>query len=183
MGEVDAELRRLRRAVAQAERRLALAELRGHVAEVDAQKRKVRVEIGTSADGTPVLSPWVSWAEPSNGILKIAIPMQVGDPVVVRSPSGVLGTASVAERQGYSTAHPAPSNAADTVVERMGEVEIVRTADSLEIRVGGTRVRISAAGLELTGGKLKHDGINVGKDHKHTDVLAGGSRSGPPAQD
>lgn len=180
MAEIDRELRRLHRLNAQTERRLAASELHGRVTHVDHDRRMCRVKIGSKADGADVLSPWVRWSEPQNGFVATHTPLQIGDPVVLRSPSGVLGTASIAERTGYSGDHPAPSNAADAAVERTGELTITRRADGLEIAVGGTSWAFDAAGLHQTGGAIDHDGHPVDKSHLHKDVTPGGALTGTP---
>lgn len=180
MGEIDAEFRRTRRQLAQLSRRLATSELRGRVSQVDAERRKCRVRIGTRADGEPVLSPWVSWAEARNGFTADHTPMRVGDPVVVRSPGGVLGSASVAERQTYTSDQPAPSAAADAAVEKTGSMTITRRADGLSIAIGGVTFAFSAKGFEQAGGGQWHDGHAVDRTHLHEDVMPGGGLSGPP---
>jgi hypothetical protein len=182
MGEIDRELRRLRRYQSQVDRRLAALEMKGRVAAVDDAKRKCRVEIGKTADGEPVLSPWVQWAEPRSGAhTSDHTPMRIGDPVTVRSPSGILGASSIAHRDGYSGDRPAPSTAADAAVEKTGALTISRRADGLEIDVDGTSWRFTAAGLKQTGGTIEHDDHLIDKSHKHTDVEPGSALSGPPA--
>lgn len=179
MSEIEAELRRSRREIARLGRALALADMPGRVTHVDHEKRRCRARIGTTADGQPVLSPWVRWAEPS-GLTAAHTPMKVGDPVVVRSPAGVLGTASTAHRDGYTGDHPAPSKAADATVEKTGELVITRKADGLTIAVGATTLVLTAAGLKLAGGTLEHDGVVIDKTHVHTGVESGAALSGPP---
>ncbi len=181
MDEIARDLRRVRRHLAQTERRIANSELKGRITHVDDAKRKCRVRIGTTADGKAVLSPWVSWAEASNGFVAEHIPMRVGDPVVLRSKSGVLGTGSIAEREAYSGDHPAPSNAADAAVSKTGSVTITRREDGLEIAAGGTTFAFSAGGFRQTGGTLEHDGKPIDKTHHHTGVMPGGAETGPVA--
>ncbi len=181
MAEIDRELRRLHRINAQTERRLAASELHGRVTHVDDDKRLCRIKIGSTAAGGDVLSPWVRWAEPQNGFTAVHSPLRVGDPVVLRSPSGVLGTASIAERTGYSGDHPAPSNAADAAVEKTGDLIITRRADGFEIAISGTSWLFDAAGLHQTGGSVFHDEVEVGRTHVHTKIRSGLETSGPPA--
>lgn len=180
MDEIARDLRRVRRHLAQTERRIANSELSGRVTHVDAAKRKCRVQIGTTADGQPVLSPWVSWAEASNGFTSEHVPMRVGDQVSVRSKSGVLGAGSIAERLAYSGDRPAPSAAADAAVSKTGSVTITRREDGLEIAAGGTTFAFSKAGFRQTGGTIEHDGHAIDRTHTHTDVEPGGGLSGPP---
>ncbi len=179
MAEIDAELRRHRRQISRLGRAVALVDMPGLVTHVDDAARKCRARIGTTADGQPVLSPWVRWAEPS-GFTAAHTPMKVGDPVVIRSPGGVLGTASTAHRDGYTGAHPAPSDASDATVEKTGELVVTRRQDGFTIAVGGTSFAFSAAGLKVAGGTIEHDGVVIDKSHVHTGVKSGGDLSGPP---
>lgn len=180
MSIVAREIRRLHRLHAQTEQRLARAKLRGVVAEVDDAKRLCRVEIGKTADGQPVLSPWVSWREPGNGFFARATPMKVGELVSLESKSGTIGAGSIAVRDGYSGASPAPSNAGDAVVDKVGGLTITYRDGAVEFESGGVTWTFSAAGQQQTGGSIEHDGHPVDKTHAHTGVNPGGGISGPP---
>jgi hypothetical protein len=46
--------------------------------------------------------------------------------------------------------------------------------------VGGVEWSLTSAGLEQTGGMVKHNGINIGDTHTHKDVQPGGGNSGAP---
>lgn len=52
--------------------------------------------------------------------------------------------------------------------------------DGFYFTVGGTSFKLTAAGFEQTGGTMKHDGKNVGSDHRHTGVTPGGGTTGVP---
>lgn len=45
----------------------------------------------------------------------------------------------------------------------------------------GVTVSITAAGLEINGGMVKHNGTNIGDDHVHTGVIPGAGLTGAPA--
>lgn len=180
MALLEQEIRRLHRKINQTERRLASSKLKGTVAEVDADKRRCRVKIGATTGGKPVLSPWIEWREPANGFLAAHTPMRVGDMVTVESPSGTLGSASIAVRDAYSGAQPAPSTAADAAVEKVGALVITRTDGALEIASDGVSVRIDSAGLTVKGGDVSHNGKSIGAEHLHDKVMSGANTSGPP---
>jgi phage baseplate assembly protein gpV len=50
----------------------------------------------------------------------------------------------------------------------------------LTIAAGETTLEFGPTGYKQTGGKMKHDTKNIGKDHKHTDVEKGGDKTGDP---
>lgn len=45
---------------------------------------------------------------------------------------------------------------------------------------GGASFNVSSGGAEFTGGTLQHNGTNVGDDHVHSGVVAGGANTGGP---
>lgn len=180
MSEIAREIRRLHRLHAQTEQRLARGKLRGVVAEVDDAKRLCRIEIGKTAEGKPVLSPWVSWREPGNGFFARHTPMKVGELVSLESKSGTIGAGSIAVRDGYSGAKPAPSNAGDAVVDKIGGLTITYRDGSVEFASGGVTWGFSGAGQKQTGGSIEHDGHAIDNSHVHTGVIPGGGNSGPP---
>ena len=51
---------------------------------------------------------------------------------------------------------------------------------SLTFDCNGTKVVIDSSGIKVTGGRIEHEGRNIGKDHKHLDVTPGGGKTGIP---
>ncbi len=164
------ELRRQLSRTQSAERRLAQTMLYGKVVEKDAGKRRLRLKLGTSASGKDVLSPWLRWQEAGVGALSIHSEPSVGEQMIMLSPSGTIGTGSIAMRGSYDRDHASPSQSSDTAV----------------IVAGAGRIELGPKGIELIGdiftrgGTLEHEGVYIGKDHKHTQVRRGGDLSGPP---
>lgn len=54
------------------------------------------------------------------------------------------------------------------------------TDGTIKLSAGGVSLEISSGGFVFTGGSVEHDGKNIGKDHKHLGVTAGGGVSGIP---
>jgi hypothetical protein len=164
-----AEIRRLHRKVAAADRRLALVMLPGKVAEVDAATRTLRLELGRSADGRPILGPRSRWQEQGAGGLKVHSEPKIGEQMMLLSQSGTVGQASVAMPGTYDQDNNAPSDSSDTAVfERGGRIELHPDG----IRLIGN--------VDLADGYVRHDGVDISKDHLHTKVEPGGGLSGPP---
>ena len=165
------EIRRIKVALEQAERRLALSRISGKVHEVDAEKRLLRLKLGETAEGKPVLSPWVRWQEATAGGMRIHSQPAVGEQMDLVSASGTVGAASLAAPATYDRDHQAPSKSSDTAVFERGGGRIELGPDGIVLK-GNVRAE---------GGVLTHDGVNVGKDHLHTgDDLDG--ITGPPEQ-
>lgn len=151
----------------------------GKVAEVDAAKQLYRQEIGVDKDGNPVKGPWVPYSQIAGG-RKTHSPPSVGQQMMLISPDGDFS-------QGFgvpftwSKEQASPSTDPNTDVDQRGDVKDVNDGKSRVISAGGVTLKISAAGVEITGGALKHDGRNIGKTHKHVNVQPGGGQSGETA--
>lgn len=165
------ENRRMRNALDAAERRIATINLPGKVHEVDAEKRLLRLKLGETSDGQPILSPWARWQEAGAGGLKIHSQPALNEQMMLTSFSGTVGGASIAVPATYDQDHDAPSKSSDTAVMERGGGRIEVGPDGVKV-IGNFRAE---------GGDFTHDGVNVGKDHLHTgDDLDG--ITGPPEQ-
>lgn len=134
----------------------------GVVTDVDTRKHLVRMEIGRDANGQPVKGPWVPYAQIA-GKLKVHTPPSVGQQMVALSPSGDPAQA-VAMPFTWSNSNAAPSQSQSENV----------------IQYGGMKFTLTDGALAITGGRITHDGKNIGKDHKHGDVEPGGGQTGDP---
>jgi hypothetical protein len=97
----------------------------------------------------------------------------------------------------WSDQNAAPNDKADEHTVTLGSVRIDLKGDAVKFAIGsfsltitesdavfvvdGVEHKISGAGIETTGGNVRHNGKNIGSDHEHTDVLKGGDLTGPPA--
>jgi len=188
------ELVELASRVADLERRFAGVVRHGTVEEVDPAKQIVRVKFGEDKDGKPFLSPWVPYAQVA-GALKVHTPPTKGQQMSTLAPTGDWMQA-VALPMHWSDANPSPSGNGDENVLTYGNVratikdnlvEVIVGGCTLEvtgahvkITVGGVTHTISGGGVTTTGGVITHDGKNIGKDHKHKDVMPGGGLTGVP---
>lgn len=139
----------------------------GTVAAVDKDKG-YRIKIGQSADGEDFLSPWIAHPERS----KTSVPLEVGQNVFVLSAFGDLRQAALIPA-GYSDRAQGPSSDMEADVFKGNGVQATAKNGKLTIVAGGTTVTISADGIF-------HDGHDIGKTHRHTDVETGAGLSGEP---
>jgi len=160
------------------DRRLAASNLRGKVTHVDAEKGLARFEMGKDEDGNPVLSPWLPQAQHAGG-LKGHFPLTVGQTVSMSAAAGDVEQGALSPFH-WSDANPSPSSSGAENVVTFGNVTLTLAEGSLVASCGGVSVTISASGLHVTGGDVKHDGKSIGKSHAHTGVAPGGGLSGPP---
>lgn len=174
------------RRIADIERRMANVVRHGTVAEVD-PKGRVRLKIGENKDGSPFLSPWVPYSQVA-GALKVHSPPSVGQQMTLIAPTGDTKQA-VALPMTWSNQNTAPSEQGNEHVLTFGQVRLDMTggklkitAPEIELVAGGHSQKLTGSGSTFTGGRVEHDGNNIGKDHKHRDVVPGGALTGIPTQ-
>ncbi|NTF32298.1 phage baseplate assembly protein domain-containing protein [Rhizobium skierniewicense] len=64
----------------------------------------------------------------------------------------------------------------------MGDgISIDVTGSAFQVRKGGVSMTISADGVDIQGGTVKHNGKDIGATHRHTGVTSGSSQTGVPA--
>ncbi len=145
----------------------------GPVEEVHPEKG-YRISYG-DVDGKPFLSPWI--AHPETG--KTSEPLKKGQIV------GVLAVAgdprqSLLIRGGYSDEHASPNQDMQANVLEDAGVRITIAGGALHISAGGFTASISGAGLAMNGGRIEHDGKNIGGSHTHPGVVVGGANTLDP---
>jgi phage baseplate assembly protein gpV len=145
----------------------------GPVAAVDA-KKGYRIDLGVGSDGAPFLSPWMPHPE-NGGQSSTWMPLSVGQIVGILSPNGDL-TQGLLLRGGFSDENAQPSEDLTANLLQAFGVEISMKDGQLVIK-GNVKIE---GDFEAVGGKFEHNGVNVGFDHKHKDVTAGGDISGKP---
>ncbi len=132
-------LRALHRKIQQADRRHGLVDIAGKVkpGSQDMDKRTVRLVIGQSSDGQDVLSPPVRWQATGAGALKMhAVPAD-NEQMTLHSPSGTVGSGSLAHWGTYDQDNPPPSQSKDeSVIQFGGKAQITFGKDSLRLSFG-----------------------------------------------
>jgi len=166
------ELVELASRVAELERRFSGLMRPGTVEEVDPAKQIMRLNFGESEDGKPFLSPWIPYAQIA-GALKVHTPPSKGQQFTLLSPSGDWQQAlTFGQVKGTIKDKLFATKVGDTLVEQ--------TDSKVTITVGGVTMEISASGVAITGGRVSHDGLNIGSTHKHRDVMPGAGLTGVP---
>jgi phage baseplate assembly protein gpV len=189
------ELVELASRVAELERRFSGTMRHGTVEEVDAGKQIVRLNLGKDVDGKPFLSPWIPYAQIA-GALKVHTPPSKGQQFTMLSPTGDWQQA-VALPMTWSDQNQSPSGSGDENVLTYGNVRVTIkddltkvlvggtefeiTSGQVHIKVGGVTVEITGGGVSVTGGRVEHDGKNIGSTHIHGGVVPGGGLTDVPA--
>ena len=152
------ELRQARLQIVRANRRLALSELEGTVAERDTEKWLVRLEIGRDPEtDEKVLSPWLKPQSGSAGAFKVspALP-SVGEKMKMVSPSGEVGAASYAAWGTFDDEQKRPDQEPDESVIAFGKTRISTKDDKFAISTANGAAKLSFDGETITktvGGK------------------------------
>ena len=58
---------------------------------------------------------------------------------------------------------------------------LIVTVPSVTFKCGGTTLVVDGSGVTITGGKVTHEGKDIGSDHTHINTQPGAGISGPPA--
>ncbi|WP_062111134.1 phage baseplate assembly protein V [Aureimonas sp. AU40] len=146
----------------------------GAVAQVDAEKG-YRLKLGQDGEGGDWLSPWLP--HPDTG--KTSVPLKVGQVVGLISPNGDMRQGFLL-RGGYGGNHKSPNGNMDANVFEDAGVRFEVADGALVITAGGTTIKVSGEGLSITGGRVEHDGQNIGSSHVHPGIRRGDSRTDPP---
>lgn len=189
------ELVELAARVAEIERRYSGTMRHGTVEEVDPAKQAVRLNLGKDVDGKPFLSPWVPYAQIA-GALKVHTPPSKGQQFTMLAPTGDWQQA-VALPMTWSNQNKSPSSKGDENVITYGNVALTLkddltkvvvggtdfevTGDHVKATIGGVSVVISGDGMAIAGGRVTHNGKNIGSTHIHGGVVSGGDLTDVPA--
>lgn len=79
---------------------------------------------------------------------------------------------------GGSALYDASGNIIKVVMGDGIMVDVTGTA--FQIRKGGVTFTVSAAGVDIQGGTVKHNGKDIGDTHRHTGVVPGSGQTGVP---
>lgn len=175
------------------ERRLANMIRIGKVLQIDTKNNRVRVQTGK------LQTDWIMFrVDRSSGRVKRWSMLAVGEPVVLACPSGDLRQAIILGSLPTAEIPPASD---DENIDVFGQYEdgtrgtydmkegrltwdlvgskVVADKQSISLMVGSVGLKITSAGVNIIGGKLTHDGVNVGKNHSHMEQ-GDGKPVGPP---
>ena len=165
---METDIQQLRWAVVELQRRLSNVVRIGTVADLDVTAARVRVQYDEASDGTPAVTRWLQWGVRRAGPDRTWWAPEVGEQVVVLSPSGDLSQGIVVCSL-WQNAYPA--NGSDADVSRIdwsdgswaehdrgtGRV-VVRATGDLVGEAGGvatlespTRVEVNAPQINLNG--------------------------------
>ena len=172
------ELVELAARVADLERRFSGSMRHGTVEEVDPEKGLVRLKFGEDKEGKPFLSPWMPYAQTA-GAMKFHSPPSKGQQMSMMAPGGDW-MQGVSIPMHWSDQNKSPSTKGDEHVMTFGDVTVTIKGGSYQIKVGGVTTTFSGDGVTVDGGRVEHDGKNIGKDHRHDEVVKGGALTGVP---
>ncbi|PWV97709.1 phage baseplate assembly protein V [Hoeflea marina] len=149
---VASEIRTLHRKIQRVERRVASAVLPGKVkpGSQNFEDRTVRLILGKTPDGEEVLSPPVRWQQPGAGTLKVHAPPADNEQMIMLSPSGTIGSGSVAHWSTYDDDHAPPSNKSTEAVIEFADGSRI-TLEKETTRVAARNVHVDAETVTLGG--------------------------------
>lgn len=191
---------RLRAELAEVRHRQATMFRVGTVEQSDA-KKGYQIKFGEDG-GKAIPSPWYPHPE-EGGTRKTWRPMPKGQIVYVIAPDGDHRQGLIIPKGGFSDQNKQPSENMDEHVEEFGKegdkdkFRVVKNADGMTMtwgdkrsysfgkdgiveKVGDHKRETKDDGTTFKEGKIRHDDRNIGKDHKHADVMTGSDKTGDP---
>lgn len=176
----------LMRRIAELERRQDGTIKRGRVVEVDPENARVRLRLNEESASEPFLSPWVPYAQIA-GALKVHTPPSVDQQMTLFSETGDLQQ-GLAVPMTWSDKNEAPSKEGDEHVLTFGDVrfdlknnEVKVTTPKMLFECEGVTLEITGSGVKINGGRVEHDGRNIGSSHIHGGVTPGAANTDVPA--
>ncbi|PDT05697.1 hypothetical protein CO666_03580 [Rhizobium chutanense] len=147
--------------------------------EGQAQTASVEVAEGVWRDDVEILQPYGFASHvPEDGALAVvlAVGSDEGDIVVlpVANPSKRLGKLGAGDVGLYNQHNDR------MIINDDGTIEL-QAGESLSVKIGGVTFVVSAEGVDITGGHVKHNGKNIGDTHVHGGVIAGGDDTAVPS--
>ncbi|KEC73900.1 Mu-like prophage protein gp45-like protein [Rhizobium leguminosarum bv. phaseoli CCGM1] len=146
----------------------------------DGQTQTASVEVaeGVWRDDIEILQPYGFASHvPEDGALAVvlAIGSDEGDLVLlpVANPSKRLGKLGEGDVGLYG------QHGDRMTISDGGTIEL-QAGESVSVKIGGVTFVVSAEGVDITGGHVKHNGKDIGDTHRHKDVVPGGGNSGVP---
>ena len=181
MPGIDVEIRNLKKEINDLKSRLARSHMTGKVVEVN--NNNIRLELlPPNGNGKKFFSPWVRVQEEGGdgkGGYSSYTQAVVGQNMRLMSPSGEIGPESLAIHDGPTDDNPSPGDGLKKVMKH-GNATLTIANGAITISVGGHTAKFSSAGLTMTGGRIEHEGLDVGATHTHKDVIPGPSDTGVP---
>lgn len=156
---------------AELERRLANILRYGVVYAVDLDGALVQVDVGG------IVTDWLPWRTPRAGRTRVWHPPEVGEQVMVLSPSGDLGQGMVLAGV-YSDEFPAPSTDPDVHLADYLDGDLVIEYHRVE-RVLRITFANAPGTVRVTNGDVIADGVSL-KRHVHGGVVRGGDTTDQP---
>lgn len=147
----------------------------------DGQTQTASVEVaeGVWRHDVEIMQPYGSASHvPADGSLAVvlAIGGDQGDLVVmnVSNPSKRLGKLPEGAVGNYN------EHGDRVLVLPDGTVQVA-AGKALDVTVGGVKFRVSAEGVDITGGHVRHNGVNIGDTHFHGGVVHGDDDTDVPS--
>lgn len=172
------EFRDLVARLAELERRVANIIRDGIIAETDHARDHYRVRL--DGENGEMLSPWIARGDEDAGVGSTHRPMKKGQQVRLLSRDGEIGAGTSLVYPGsYRDQFPQPSQDGEAFVTKLGAAVITQKGDSVEIKVGDTRLLITGTEI-VTYGKTRLDNGNrkvhyVGGKDSDGDVAVDGA--------
>lgn len=162
MRDDAAEIRRLYGEIDRMNGRLERVVMKGRVHAVEGDRVRLMLRERDEATGKEFLSPWVRWQGQSGseaGGFSLSIRPAVGERMQLFSPSGDIGSSSLAVADSFTDDAPSPDEGADMILKR-GDTLIEMSGDGIRIMVGEVGIAITASEVVTMGRTRLNNGTS-----------------------
>lgn len=144
----------------------------------ETQTASVEVADGIWRDQVEIMQPYgIAGSVPEDGATAIALAVGGDEGDIILMPAGNPSKRMGGLKPGEVGIYDQSGN---RFIIGAGGIISMHAAIAFNITIGGVTVVISAAGLEVTGGDVVHNGKSIGSTHTHTGVETGSGSTGQP---
>ena len=150
MSYIGEQIAELRGEIAKLNQKIARMNVQATVVERDMQKG-VKLDIGEDPDtGTRIVTDWHKMQGLGAGKFKFSLLPSIGEKVSLKSPSGVIGSGSVAELGTFDDENKRPDHDIDTPTMTIGNATFSIKNGEIKLDVGGNGFVLNASSFALT---------------------------------
>jgi phage baseplate assembly protein gpV len=153
MSYIGEEIAYLRGEVTKLNQKLARMNMQGTVVGRDMQKG-VKLDIGEDPEtGTRIITDWTKMQGLGAGNFKFSLLPSIGEKVSLKSPSGVIGSGSVAELGTFDDENKRPDHDIDTPTMTIGNASFSIKDGEMKLTVGDAIIQIKAGEISIKMGE------------------------------
>lgn len=148
---IGEQIRELKGEVVKLNQKIARMLIQATVVGRDMQKG-VQLDIGEDPDtGKRIITDWHKVQSLGAGNFKFSVQPSIGEKVSLKSPSGIIGSSSVAEFGTFDDENKRPSHDPDEPIMTIGNASLSIKDGAISLKVGGNGFILTEDSLQMLG--------------------------------